>query len=98
MTIYINIISRKDIVEAIFPYADKMFQIIFNKYDIITNSFWKGIKQDDNDIEKMIWIFELGSTELFSILERRVNEIMPATVECWASLIGPITTKWKEIK
>lgn len=98
MTIYINIIGRKDIVEALFSYADKMFQIIFNKYEIITNSFWKGLKDNDDDIEKMIWIFELHSTELFSIIEQSVKDIMPATVECWASLIGPITAKWKEIK
>lgn len=98
MTIYINIVGRKEICEALFTYADKMFQIILNKYEVITNSFWKGLKESDEDLEKMIWIFELHSTELFSIIEQEVKDIMPATVECWVSLMGPITAKWKEVK
>ena len=72
MTIFINIQGKKQILEALFPYADKVFQIIFNDYDVITNSFWKLEKKDNSNLEKMIWKFDNIDNVSFETIQSRI--------------------------
>ena len=93
MTIYINLIDKKELLELLFPYADKVFQRLFNDYDIIVNSF---IKLEKDNLERMIWQFDNVDVSL-EVIQSRIKNLVPQNIGCVVenySFIGD----WKEVK
>ena len=94
MTIYINLIDKKELLELLFPYADKVFQKLFNDYDIIVNSF---IKLEKDNLERMVWQFNDVEVS-FEVIQSRIKNLVPPNIGCVVVENYSFIGDWKEVK
>lgn len=94
MTIYINLIDNKELLELLFPYVDKVFQKLFNDYDIIVNSFTKLEKEN---LERMVWQFD-GVDVSFEVIQSRIKNLVPPNIGCVVVENYSFSGDWKEVK
>lgn len=94
MTIYINLIDKKELLELLFPYMDKVFQKLFNDYDILVNSF---IKLEKDNLERMIWRFDDVDVS-FEVIQSRIKNLVPPNIGCVVIKDYSFVGDWKEVK
>lgn len=98
MTVYITIRSTTAFLDILFPYLDKVFQIIFNDYDILVNKFWKYEFKTRADIGAMMWAFDGEKIDWDDVLVR-IQRAVPQMIDCDISRKEPLyLDDYKEVK
>lgn len=98
MTVYITIRSTTAFLDILFPYLDKVFQIIFNDYDILVNKFWKYEFKTRADLGAMMWVFDGAKIDWDDVLVR-IQRVVPQIIDCDISTKEPLYLEdYKEVR
>lgn len=98
MTVYITFRASKEWSDLLFPYFDKLFQVVFNDYEILVNGFRKYELKKRSEYKMLLWEFHNVESKDYDDIFLRIQRGIPESIDCVVSKTEPYPDEYKEVK